>query len=258
MSTQNKTLRFVYHILIQLGFDPKKGIRSFRGMPPFLRDLRQYKRLANGTPGALPVGSLYPIMHERYAVNGYLDWHYFYMDLWAARRIYSRRPAKHVDIGSSVPGFVSHLLTFMPVELVDVRPTDALIDGLSTVITDATHLAAYEDNSVDSISSLHAGEHFGLGRYGDPINPMGHVQFMRALTRVVKPGGRIYYAVPCGRERLMFNAQRIISPHTITNTIGLPLVSFSCVTDDNKFHEDCAVSRVENEAFGCGMFEFTK
>ncbi len=251
-------MRLLYHVLIQLGFDPRKTVRSLRGIPAFLRDLRDYKRRARGVPGAMPITALYPIMHERYVSNGDLDPHYFYMDLWAARRIYARRPERHVDIGSSISGFVSHLLTFMSVELVDVRPSEGLIDGLSTLVADGTTLTPYADGSVDSISSLHAAEHFGLGRYGDPVNPIGHIQFMKSLARVVKPGGRLYFAVPCGKERLMFNAQRVISPHTIVEAVGLPLVSFSCVTDDRKFHRDCGIEVVENEVFGCGMFEFTK
>jgi hypothetical protein len=30
------------------------------------------------------------------------------------------------------------------------------------------------DGYCDSLSCLHALEHFGLGRYGDPIDPRGH------------------------------------------------------------------------------------
>ncbi|HWF86113.1 MAG TPA: hypothetical protein VG222_14745 [Vicinamibacterales bacterium] len=51
--------------------------------------------------------------------------HYFHQDLWVAKRIYAARPAAHVDIGSRIDGFVAHLLTFMPVTVIDVRPLDS-------------------------------------------------------------------------------------------------------------------------------------
>ena len=33
-----------------------------------------------------------------------------------------------------------------------------------------------EIEPVDSVSCLHAIEHFGLGRYGDPIDVFGHIK----------------------------------------------------------------------------------
>jgi predicted SAM-dependent methyltransferase len=254
-----KLLKFIKNILLQMGIEPKKGINSLRGFPFFLSDLRKYNKMAKGNPNAMPVFKLLPVMHERFSADGNLDPHYFYQDLWAARKIYKDNPIRHVDIGSGVATFVSHLLTFRQVEIVDVRPIDLNVSGLTTTITDATHLTSYLDNSLESISTLHAGEHFGLGRYGDPINPEGHILFMKSLARVLKPGGKLYYSVPCGIERLYFHAHRVISPQTILKSFNdLKLISFSCVTDDAKFHENCEFSIIENQEYGCGMFEFTK
>lgn len=254
-----KLLKLIKNFLLQLGIEPKKGINSLRGFPIFLRDLALYKKMAKGNPNALPVYALLPVMHERFAADGNLDPHYFYQDLWAARKIYKENPVRHVDIGSGIATFVSHLLTFRQVEVVDVRPLDLGVTGLTTTVTDATYMTTYSDNSLESISTLHAGEHFGLGRYGDPINPEAHIIFMKSLARVLQPGGKLYYAVPCGIERLYFHAHRVISPHTILKSFeGLKLVSFSCVTDDSRFHENCGIEVIENQKYGCGMFEFTK
>ncbi len=55
--------------------------------------------------------------------------HYFHQDLWAAKKIFKRRPMTHVDIGSRVDGFVAHLLVFMPVTAVDIRYLDSNIEG---------------------------------------------------------------------------------------------------------------------------------
>ena len=120
-------------------------------------------------------------------------------------------------------------------------------------------LPMFAHDSLESVSSLHACEHFGLGRYGDPVNPDGHVMFMKSLARVLKPGGRLYFSVPSGIERLYFNSHRVISPRTVLQAFsGLELVSFSCVKDDDRFYGDCAPETVANEEYGCGLYEFTK
>ena len=63
----------------------------------------------------------------------------------------------------------------------------------------------------DSVSSLHAIEHFGLGRYGDPLCWDGHVRGLDNLTRLLKVGGKLYFSVPIGEQRIEFNAHRVFS-----------------------------------------------
>jgi hypothetical protein len=43
-------------------------------------------------------------------------------------------------------------------------------------------------NKYDSISCLHALEHFGLGRYGDRLDPNGHETGFLKLLDMLKPG----------------------------------------------------------------------
>ena len=45
----------------------------------------------------------------------------------------------------------------------------------------------YEDKSVPSVSSICVVEHTGLGRYGDPIDPLGSEKVLVELKRIVKP-----------------------------------------------------------------------
>ena len=84
----------------------------------------------------------------------------------------------------------------MPVTVVDIRPLKSSVDGLTFVQDDATELARFPTGSVHSLSSLHAAEHFGLGRYSDPIDPDACFKFMKALERVLAPNGRLYFSVP--------------------------------------------------------------
>src|SRR6185295_16429483 len=63
----------------------------------------------------------------------------------------------------------------------------------------------------DSLSCLHALEHFGLGRYGDPVNYDGYRIGLENLYRVVKKGGKFYFSTPIGPQRIEFNAHRVFS-----------------------------------------------
>jgi hypothetical protein len=44
---------------------------------------------------------------------------------------------------------------------------------------------------------LGALEHFGLGFYGDPIDDDGDTKTMQNIARWLKPGGWVYFDVPC-------------------------------------------------------------
>lgn len=121
-------------------------------------------------------------------------------------------------------------------------------------------MTGFVDNSIPSLSSLNAAEHFGLGRYGDKIDPDGHVTFMKSLQRVLAPGGRLYFSVPTSDyERVEFNAHRVLSPATVTKAFDrLRLLSFSCIRDDGYLEEDIDLSVAANQQCGCGLFEFMK
>ena len=242
-----------------MGFEPKHLVANLRTLPAFGRSVQKYKRENTRPSFSIALRNLYPILHETDLGAGAVVEHYFHQDLWAAKRIFAARPDSHVDVGSRVDGFVAHLLVFMPVTLVDIRPVQATIPGLTFVQSDATKLDGFEDDSVASISSLHAAEHFGLGRYGDPIDPDACFSFMRALARVLAPGGRLYFSVPIGRERVEFNAHRVFATDTIFKTFsGLRLLSVSFVDDQGCLHENVNPGDVPPSEFSCGLFEFTK
>jgi len=224
----------------------------------FQRDLEEYRRLQTGM---FPVTEEQRVLYDDNASAGISDPHYFYQDLWAASKIYCHDPERHVDIGSRLDGFIAHLLVFTSVEVVDIRPLELRIPWLTFHQEDATELAGFADNSVKSLSCLHALEHFGLGRYGDPIDPDAWHKALRAMARVLAPGGRLYLSVPVGRERVIFNAHRVFSPATMAIDAalkGLKLHSFSLVDDQGRFHEDVKPEMGCGLEYGCGMFEFRK
>jgi SAM-dependent methyltransferase len=58
-----------------------------------------------------------------------------------------------------------------------------------------SHLFAPE--TFDAVVMLGALEHFGLGFYGDPIDDDGDTKTMQNIARWLKPGGWVYFDVPC-------------------------------------------------------------
>jgi hypothetical protein len=241
------------------GFRPKILFRNLKGISPFLKDLRAYNRMNTRYAFQIRMRDIFPILSDREDNAGLAGGHYFHQDLWAAKKIFQRRPVNHVDIGSRVDGFVAHLLVFMPVTAIDIRHLESNIGGLTFLQDDATELSRMETNSIDSLSTLHVAEHFGLGRYSDPVDPDACFKFMSSLQRILSPGGRLYFSVPVGRERVEFNAHRVFAPQTILDAFSaLQLVSFSFVGDDGCLYEDIDPIDIPNSDLACGLFEFTK
>jgi SAM-dependent methyltransferase len=89
---------------------------------------------------------------------------------------------------------------------------------------DACDPTLFERGTFDAIILLGALEHFGLGFYGDPIHadpmtgePIGDVLAMQNIARWLKPGGWVYFDVPCNpMGRIMANRHfRIYSPSEV-------------------------------------------
>ena len=257
------TKRAIYRVArtcIHFGLNPRRFVWSLMGIPGFLRDIFTYMQATSRRSNfRIKMLNLWPILYEKREAAGEARGHYFHQDLWAAKKIFQRHPLTHVDVGSRIDGFVAHVLAFMPVTVIDIRALRSSIEGLEFIKDDATELLGFGDNCVDSLSCLHAAEHFGLGRYGDPIAPNGYFKLMKSLQRVLRPGGRLYFSVPVGRERVEFNAHRVFAVDTVVNTFNeLSLVSFSFVDDEGQLHKDTTWTETPVYEYACGLFEFTK
>jgi GR25 family glycosyltransferase involved in LPS biosynthesis len=61
----------------------------------------------------------------------------------------------------------------------------------------------------DIAISVSSFEHDGLGRYGDPLNPNGDFRAMDEMKKILKPDGLLFLAVPCGLDKMVWNAHRV-------------------------------------------------
>ena len=241
------------------GLDLMQFTLAVLNTPRFIRTMVAYRRRWKGGKFPLHIGLLYPQLTDWLDSAGVANGHYFHQDLWASRKIYEIQPKKHIDIGSRIDGFVAHVLTFMPITVIDVRPLKSDIPTLTFAQADATNLSGFADDSVESLSSLCAVEHFGLGRYGDLVDPDACFVVMREMARILQPGGRLYLSVPIGIERLEFNAHRVFSPKTIIDTFkGFEIVSFAAVDDEGNFRDNVKPEDFLNARSTFGLFEFTK
>ncbi len=261
-----KILQTVYQTLNALGFDPRKTLRFMRGIPDYIRDYVVFVQQSRGASEAFKMGMPFPCLTDRFAQSGNGRGHYFFQDLLVATRIHENKPTLHVDVGSRIDGFVAHVASFRQIEVIDIRPFEPNIHNIKFIQLDLMNLD--DDLPVgycDSLSCLHALEHFGLGRYGDRIAHDGHLVGLRNLSSLLKAGGKLYLSVPIGPQRIEFNAHRIFSVEYILGLThrAFKLDSFSFVDDDGVLHQDVAISEEDSRVsfgcvHGCGIFELTK
>lgn len=58
-------------------------------------------------------------------------------------------------------------------------------------------------------------EHFGLGRYGDALNPQADIQAVESIWGILKPGGVLVVTVPFGPAGVVWNTHRIYNAHRL-------------------------------------------
>ena len=253
-------IRKIYWLLsVQFGVDPRRMMRSFRGVPRYVAGWLRFRR---GYKGRL---DFLPCLYDWFEEGGSTKDEYFWQDLHVARQIHLANPAMHVDIGSRIDGFVAHVASFREIEVFDIRPVTPKIPGVvfrqADLMCPSESLVEY----CDSLSCLHALEHFGLGRYGDPIDPHGYAAGLGNMAGILQPGGLFYLSVPIGQERVEFNAHRIFDPRSLVrlaNTKGLLLREFAWIGQNRTVIQSSDMERDMAELsrlrYALGIFTFVK
>ncbi|MEJ5897636.1 DUF268 domain-containing protein [Aquabacterium sp. G14] len=205
-----------------------------------------------------------PMLQDLTDQAGSASGHYFHQDLLVATKINLANPIKHVDVGSRIDGFVAHVASFRDIEVFDIRPLSPTAHTrIKFIQGDLMSQDKVPVDYCDSLSCLHALEHFGLGRYGDPIAPEGHRKGFDNLTRMLKPGGMLYISFPIGSNETIgthFNAHRVFDPTEILAWSGdtFTLVDYSYVDDNGDLHLDKTPAQTPALKYGCGIFTLMK
>jgi hypothetical protein len=209
MKLKNCFIQLHWLLCTQFGFDPRVMLRSLSGLSRYVRDLVYFRR---GYRGRL---YYVPCLQDWSEEGGSTKSEYFWQDLLVARMIFEARPQKHVDVGSRVDGFVAHVASFRDIEVFDVRKITAQVPGVIFKQADLMDPVDGIRDYCDSLSCLHALEHFGLGRYGDPVDPQGFERGLINMAALLRENGVLYLSVPVGVSCVEFNAQRIVDPRLV-------------------------------------------
>ncbi|MES2986077.1 MAG: DUF268 domain-containing protein [Patescibacteria group bacterium] len=236
----------------------KKTIRVL--LSPFiLKDYILFVRKTANKRFSVDFLDFYPQVKDKTVKTGF-DRHYVYHTSWAARKVKEINPTKHIDISSSLY-FCGVVSAFIDVDFYDYRPADLHLSGLQS-LEGNLHNLPFKTGTVKSISCMHTIEHIGLGRYGDPIDPMGDIKAIDELKRVVESGGNLLFVTPVGKPKIEFNAHRIYSFEQIKSYFyGFDLKEFSLIPEHAKnggILEHADPKLVGQENYACGCFWFVK
>ena len=132
--------------------------RRLESLRIYRRNRRELQRqMAERTDPPFPFGKPYPCLDDRYQQSGSARGHYFHQDLLIARRIHDANPATHLDVGSRIDGFVTHVAAFRPIRVLDIRPMTQQIPNVEFVQADIMgELPDELFECTDSLSCLHA------------------------------------------------------------------------------------------------------
>lgn len=261
---KNKLKNIKRVVLSTVDSSPRRFVHKIRALAVWNEDFKKLKKQGLGDDD-FNIDTLYPFLEDKKDSGGTAAGHYFHQDLYVARLIYNNCPEHHIDIGSRIDGFVAHVAVFREIEVIDIRSIENKVKNIKFKQMDFMLLPKTMHKNYLSISSLHAIEHFGLGRYGDPINFYGHIKAVDNIALMLKKGGVFYFSVPIGPQRIEFNAHRIFSLDYIINILKkhFEIENFSYVDDQGDFFEDCMLTKdkIANNFgcnHGCGIFTCLK
>ena len=234
-------------------------IYSYKDYLKFISQARNFRNLGG------VITHYQPIISEWSAQAGSASGHYFHQDLLVANFIFENKPFRHIDIASRVDGFVAHVASFRAIEVMDVRDLKSTgHKNISFIKANLMESNQEQKNITDSISCLHAIEHFGLGRYGDPIDPNGYIKGFNNIISLLKDDGMLYISFPISSSnKVYFNAHRVFEPSDIFNWAGpntaLKLERFDYVDDEGSLHQNAQIKNINFDLnYGCGIYSFRK
>src|SRR4051812_40066778 len=109
-------LKTLNSLLNLFGINFRTTRESLAALPWYWSSLQQARQQSRVLSSNFPFGKLYPCLIDRSDDSGVAKGHYFHQDLLVARKIFAANPARHIDVGSRVDGFVAHVASFREIE----------------------------------------------------------------------------------------------------------------------------------------------
>jgi hypothetical protein len=240
-----------------LGIKPYVFLTFIKYFPKYLRDRRNWKRQGG------KITTSYPIVNNFNAPSSVAGGQYFHQDLLVATYIFLKNPIKHIDVGSRIDGFVAHVASFREIEVFDIRPLEDKKHP-NIIFKQQDFMKLSHEFKTDSLSSLHALEHFGLGRYSDSIDVNGFEKGVNSLISILDSNGMLYISFPIGRrDEVHFNAHRVFHPLSLLKLQSvidnLKLINFDCVDDSGDLHKSVNINSIlDSFTLGLGIYSFQK
>lgn len=245
--------KIIHYFFCQCGINLLK-FKNVKYIIKYFRDYLKFSKLSK-------IDLIFPILGEHKEKSSAVIKHYFNQDLLVASYIYKNNPKKHVDVGSRIDGFVAHVATFRKIEVFDIRDNNFQFKNIRFKRKDISKIDKSLINYCDSLSCLHTLEHFGLGRYGDQLDPNGHIKGFKNLVKILKTGGTLYISFPISDKNVTyFNSERSFNPKEILKWSNeLRLVKFDFIDDYEKIFLDVDLNKFHKKiSYGCGIYTFKK
>ena len=226
----NEVLQFIG---IKISKIPKTQITDLTN---FKKNLSVFKQNRNG----------YSVFEEFHNDSGNHPENFIsYECEFATRHLNRLIPQNILDVGS-YRLFLIGLLACFKITTVDIRHRTPSIQNEILTICDAKKLS-FPDNSFDVVISLCTIEHFGLGRYGDDIDPSADREAVGEMIRVLKPHGRLIFSTTLtrGDPVIVYNAHRIYNYSIILEMLG----DMKCEDEEfysTKFNKPCNFEGITN------------
>lgn len=257
-------IRKLHQLLRTYGINFKQMYNGLKYTPMLIKHYLKFNSLDKTKD--FKIKSFFPCLNDINSEGGTTQTHYFHQDLYFASKIYKNNPRHHYDIGSRIDGFIAHLASFRKVNVFDLRNITSKINNINFLQLDLMNsIPESYLCKAESLSCLHTIEHFGLGRYGDKIDPNGHLLGLENLKNILKKNGIFYFSTPIGEQRIEFNAHRVFSMSYLLNYFekDFSLLEFSFVDDNGDFFENVEINKtkIKNNfgcSYGCGMFILKK
>ena len=223
--------RRIYFLLKEVGIEPIKTIQFAKEVPGFIADSAKFflsSKRSQQTATDRFIFKLSPSLHDKGQGAGSTSSLYFLQDLSCSTYCNSLRPSSHIDIGSRIDGFVAQIGTSRKLDVLDIRPALIPFNNISFVQGDICKPPNKLLGRYDLVTSLHAIEHIGLGRYGDKIDPKSWLIALRSCRSLASQNGKVLISLPIveGDDSYVeFNSQRIIGAKQVIRTLRSAFVN---------------------------------